>query len=707
MSWLLHAASVGCAGILAIGLLVRTPRAVSSWAFVGGMAVLALEALLNGALADAPLPVLEARRLNGLRLIVLSFLPAVWLVFSLTYARGDAAEIIKRWRLPLLLTFIIPVSVSIGLRSLLLAPTPDDLAGTDRTLRLGFAGSLISVFLLAASVAILMNLERTFRASVGTMRWRIKSMLLGVGVLFLVRLYTSSQSLLFGAAEPALETLNSGALLVATILILRSLFRAGRFALDVYPSQSVLQSSLTVLLAGIYLLVVGLFAKIVAYVGGDTSFALKAFMVLIALVLGAVLLQSDRARLVVRRFVSRNFQRPLYDYRTVWRKFTEGTASRVEQADLSRTLVRLIAEMFQALSVTIWLLDPKTQCFVLGASTSLPNSSSTHPAPNVEETAKVLSHFSTSHEATDFELIEVSWADILRKWHPSEFSNGGHRVSVALVGRGELLGLIALGDRVGGAPFTLQDLDMLKCVADHAAANLYNVQLSERLVQAKELEAFQTMATFFVHDLKNAASTLKLMLQNLPVHFDDPEFRADALRGTAKTVTHIDHLIGRLSSLRHDLKMRLVPSDLNDAISQAVGAVEQGSGIRVVKNFSELPRIELDREQITKVITNFVLNAVEASPAHSPIHISTKRGDGSVTISIVDAGCGMTSEFIDQSLFKPFRTTKKGGLGIGMFQSKLIVEAHGGRISVISVPNNGTTFNILLPLPKINGSLST
>jgi putative PEP-CTERM system histidine kinase len=307
----------------------------------------------------------------------------------------------------------------------------------------------------------------------------------------------------------------------------------------------------------------------------------------------------------------------------------------------------------------------------------------------------------------DFELIEVPWAVILRKWHPSEFSNGGHRVCVGLVGRGELLGLIALGDRVGGAPFTLQDLDMLKCVADHAAANLYNVQLSERLVQAKELEAFQTMATFFVHDLKNAASTLKLMLQNLPVHFDDPEFRADALRGTAKTVTHIDHLIGRLSSLRHDLKIQLVPSDLNDAVAQAVIAVEQGSGVRVVKNFSDLPPIALDREQITKVITNFVLNAVEASPQHTPIHISTKRGDGSVIISIVDTGCGMTSEFIDQSLFKPFRTTKKGGLGIGMFQSKLIVEAHGGRISVISAPNNGTTFNILLPVPKINGSLST
>ena len=108
-----------------------------------------------------------------------------------------------------------------------------------------------------------------------------------------------------------------------------------------------------------------------------------------------------------------------------------------------------------------------------------------------------------------------------------------------------MLGLITLGDRVSGATYSLQDFDMLKCVGDHAAASLLNVQLSQKLLQTKELEAFQTMAAFFVHDLKNAASTLNLMLQNLPIHFNDPAFRADTLRGISKTVTHINNLIAR------------------------------------------------------------------------------------------------------------------------------------------------------------------
>jgi putative PEP-CTERM system histidine kinase len=470
--------------------------------------------------------------------------------------------------------------------------------------------------------------------------------------------------------------------------------------LDVYPSQSVLQGSLTVLLAGIYLLVVGLFAKVVAYLGGDTSFALKTFVVLIALVLLAILLQSDRAKLLVRRFVSRNFQRPLYDYRTVWRKFTEGTASRVEQADLCRELVRLIAEMFQALSVTIWVMDSKHQSFVLGASTSVSEARAREEAPGKEASMAVVDYFHNHPDPLDFEQVSAPWADSLRAWHPTEFPNGGHRIALPLLGRGELLGLITLGDRVGGAVFSVQDFDMLKCVGDHAAANLFNVQLSHKLLQSKELEAFQTMATFFVHDLKNAASTLKLMLQNLPVHFDDPEFRADALRGTAKTVAHIDHLIGRLSSLRHELNLRTSPTDLNDIANTVVASLEKGSGVNLQSALNPLPNLLIDREQITKVVTNLVLNAIEASPQNSPVRVTTTQVSGRAVLSVTDAGCGMSADYLANSLFKPFQTTKKGGLGIGMFQSKLIVEAHAGRISVTSQTGQGTTFEISLPVPK-------
>jgi hypothetical protein len=69
-------------------------------------------------------------------------------------------------------------------------------------------------------------------------------------------------------------------------------------------------------------------------------------------------------------------------------------------------------------------------------------------------------------------------------------------------------------------------------------------------------------------------------------------------------------------------------------------------------------------------------------------------------LAVSDNGCGMDPDFLNRSLFRPFQTTKKNGLGIGLFQSKMIVEAHLGKINVESQPGKGTTFRIALPLPK-------
>jgi len=142
-------------------------------------------------------------------------------------------------------------------------------------------------------------------------------------------------------------------------------------------------------------------------------------------------------------------------------------------------------------------------------------------------------------EPFDIESSKESWVAALRRCHPDQFHKGGSRVCVPVVVGGEVLGLMVLGDRVGGVPFSQQDLDLLKCVGDQVAAGLRNVVLSQKLLQARELEAFQAMSAFFVHDLKNTASTLGLMLQNLPVHFNDPAFREDApARSFQNRLTH-------------------------------------------------------------------------------------------------------------------------------------------------------------------------
>ena len=91
------------------------------------------------------------------------------------------------------------------------------------------------------------------------------------------------------------------------------------------------------------------------------------------------------------------------------------------------------------------------------------------------------------------------------------------------------LGVLVLADRINGAIYTVEELELLKCIGDQITSVLLNLRLADEVAHARELEAFRTMSAFFVHDLKNAAASLNLMLKNLPVHFDDPAFRQDAL----------------------------------------------------------------------------------------------------------------------------------------------------------------------------------
>ena len=695
---LLAFASALFSGALAFSVFRNEKRSGVHFSFCAGMTLLAAEAVCSGLARDAG-SIENIFFWQGCRLAAVSLLPGSWLYFSVCYGRGNHREFLARWKTVLAAFFLAPPLLAGILYQRLIAAVKDT-KSDQWVLGMGLSGFFITLIFLLAAVLVLMNLERTFRAAVGTMRWRIKFMIVGLGVLFAVRIYTASWTLLTHLIDQQLQVVDAGALLVACILILRSLFREGHFDSDVYPSHAVLQSSLTIFLAGIYFLIIGILWKVVSWFGGDTQFEIKAFVILAALVLFTVIALSERARFHVSRFVSRHFQRPLYDYRTVWRKFTEATASCVSQTELCLAAIKSTTDIFQALSVSLWLVDEKKERLLLAGSNFLSGTRADEICPPKNEVAEMLPHLQNHHEPVDIDAAIEPWARTLRACHPEKFRSGGNRVCVPMIVADELVGFMLLGDRVGGAEFSSQDFDLLKCIGDQVAAGLLNTRLSQKLLQAKELEAFQTMSAFFVHDLKNTANTLNLMLQNLPVHFDDPAFRADALRGVGKTVTHINRLIGRLGSIRNELQIKPVESDLNALVAKALEGWEEVADITLAKDFQPLPKIFVDPEQFFKVATNLIFNAREAVTREGEVQIKTFRQNGWAVLAVSDTGCGMSREFLERQLFRAFQTTKKTGLGIGMFQSKMIVEAHQGRIEVESEPGKGSTFRVLLPLPK-------
>jgi signal transduction histidine kinase len=122
-----------------------------------------------------------------------------------------------------------------------------------------------------------------------------------------------------------------------------------------------------------------------------------------------------------------------------------------------------------------------------------------------------------------------------------------------------------------------------------------------------------------------------------------------------------------------------------------------------------LPPLPIDEEQMRKVLENLLINASEAMGEGGRIRVAAGERDGWVELSVSDDGVGITREFMEKYLFKPFQTTKKQGMGIGLFHCKTIVEAHGGRIEVESEEGKGTTIRVMLPVKgkgRMEGSKS-
>ena len=265
---------------------------------------------------------------------------------------------------------MLPIALLVVGRDQLVGLTPVPNTGGLTVPVLGLTGFGLHLVALVTSVLILSNLERTFRSAIGTLRWRIKLTMIGLVVLFGCRIYTGSQALLYRSIHPPLELLNCGALIIACGLVAASVVRTKVFAIELYPSPAVLRHSITLVLAGAYLLIVGVLARIVTALGGTTAFPAQAFLVLIALVGLTLALMSDRVRQHLQRFVSRHLRRPSYDYRQTWLTFSQRLSPQVTVPGLCDVVVRWTSDTLHALSVTLWVVDD-TQRLGFGGSTAL------------------------------------------------------------------------------------------------------------------------------------------------------------------------------------------------------------------------------------------------------------------------------------------------------------------------------------------------
>ncbi len=697
--WISFFVATVTAGI-GIMALWRDPRSFVHRVFAAGMVLFALEAGVSGLAILGP-SVDEFLYWRRYQFLLASFVPVLWLLFSVSFARANYLVQISRWKWVLIPSLVIPVVLAIPFWGGFFSGPPISTETSVLFLRIGWSGYLWHLLWIISAVMILMNLERTFRHATGHMRWQTKFMFLGLGGIFAVHLFTDSQTVLFNGVNTGLDIVEMEALLVGDILILISLFRGKPLNIGIQLSHQFLYSSLTLLIAGIYFITVGVISWLFVRFEWIRNIHVAIFLIFLAMVGMATILLSDRLRMKRKRFISRHFKRPQYDYQKIWESFTTKTTSVTQTRDLCYIIVKMVSETLEILSVSIWLVDEKQERLAFGGSTAFTDEQVKDLKPFGQGSRDLIQAMTDQAMPVDLVGIEDDWAiDLKRIYAFKDTKESRIRYCAPLNAAGQLIGIMTLSEKVFYEPLSFEESELVKNIADQTAAGLLNLRLSEQLRQAKELEAFQSMSAFFMHDLKNLASKLSLVTQNLPVYMDNPEFRADALRTISQSVAKINAMSSRLSLLSQKLELVFKETSVRELIEATVADVKNYAKVTVSLNLDTVPILSIDREQVRKVIENLLLNASDALGQDGEITVSASHKDNWVEISVRDNGRGISREFIEKSLFRPFQTTKKQGMGIGLYHCKTIVEGHGGRIEVESEEGKGTTFRVLLPVNR-------
>jgi putative PEP-CTERM system histidine kinase len=264
------------------------------------------------------------------------------------------------------------------------------------------------------------------------------------------------------------------------------------------------------------------------------------------------------------------------------------------------------------------------------------------------------------------------------------------------LGSGAGIGFIVLT-----APRTKIELDwevrdLLKTASQQAASYLGHIRATEALLEARKFDAFNRMSAFVVHDLKNLVAQLSLMLRNAERHRDNPEFQRDMLSTVENVVEKMHKLMLQLRTRGSPLENpRLV--DLGVVVRKVCASMSSHEPPIHVAATSPVVAFGHE-ERLEHVLGHLLQNAIDATVNGGGVSVQLDREDRFAVIEVADTGIGMSAEFVRERLFKPFQTTKKAGMGIGVYESVQYVSGLGGKILIDSAVNRGTRVRVLLPV---------
>lgn len=688
-SYFLVLPALSAIACVALGLftLRKNPGHTANIGFTAGLFSLALIEV-GSLLAQLPGTGLA---LTGITVMFLgqALLPSAWLVFTSVFSRGEKVLSPNQRYL-----FFGMAAASIIFCVLLLMPS---MAGSFFSLsifpeeslafRLETAGKYLHIFLIIGIVVNLVQLENTLRSSSGSKRWAIKYMIFGVGSILAFLIYLSTQALLFSSVDGRMFPIRSVVVAISVSMMAVFIVKHRLLDVDIFVSRYFVYNSVTVLAVGLYLLAVGLITEGIRYFELPDNGFFSTIFIFISVLFLIILLFAAALRRKAQLFINRHFYKHKYEFRDKWMETVEKITPQRSAKEVSDTFIDLISETMFPSAVHLWVFDPASKTYAHCGKGAPPAGVErlSMDSPFLSAVKERLSPFS-AEEAKGGPGFEL-------------FSRTGTVICSPLVAGGEVTGFILLGPDRTGARYIQDDNELLKAISTQAAVQIKEITLLEELTATKEMEAFSRMSSFIMHDLKNLTNSLSLISQNARNNMDNPEFQRDTIKTIDGTVSRMKSVIERLSNLPKELELKKQPTDACEFIEKSLMklVIPAEKDIKLKKNLAACPPVLIDPEAFEMVILNLILNAYEAIQASGEISLSAFSEGGRVCLTVSDNGRGMTDEFVATSLFKPFKSTKRNGLGIGLYQCKSIVEAHEGSIEVKSTPGAGTSFSIKLP----------
>ncbi len=609
---------------------------------------------------------------------------AIWLWQFVPSARAQSQA---KWFVGLL-TWAGPAVVLLGA---IVSALPLSPAVHDQLVR----GVVVCGLLLAALG--LLAVEQMYRNATVAALPGIRWFSVGVGGIFVMSLVLYAEAFLMARVTVETWTALGFLLVLCALAIAQGARQMPAWSVGLFVSRHVIFYSTSCVLVGAYLLLMSLGGWALNSLDNrwarlsQALFTVGALLVLVLIVFSANL----RRRLMV--FISTHFFRNRYDYRLEWQRFIRTLSGTGTVEAAQQNAIRAIGQIVGSPKGVLWTRDVTERNFERRAIWPVP----------VETLIQEQAPASISLAAF---LVRAGWLIDVRELARKPAIYDGLRFEdipadvpadaliVPLLHIDELYGWLVLDRPADLSELTFEDRDLLKIAGRQVAAHLAQLDADVRLAEARQFEAYHRMTAFVMHDLKNLAAQLGLIVQNAARHKRNPEFVDDAMKTLAMSAERMSKLIAQLTTR----EAADVPQPVDLAALVERVAVRCGTRAPVPRlSIKDRSAVIADYERLAAVLEHAVSNAQDATPASGDISIEVSRDGGCPIVRVVDNGTGMDEAFVRDRLFRPFDTTKGArGMGIGAYQIREYMRALGGSVEVFSLPGSGTRVTLVFPFAE-------